>query len=451
MKKELDFYKDKPSRIFGTYFLNSVVGAMSVAIYVLFDTIFIGWGVGSDGLAALNIAIPVFNVMISLGMLLGVGGANSMSLFMGRGEDSEAREFFPITIGLGVVLSVVVTFLGMYYLEDIIYLLGADESIFSYTMDYIKPAVMFSWIYLFNFLLQTYIRNDGNPRLPMLAGVVSGVLNIFLDMLFIFKFKMGMRGAIVATLISTVVGMAMLLAHFRKKECSLSLRLPRDRKISALEILRKTGRVFKNGFPSFIIEISSGVIIMLFNNRLMTLLGVDGVSAYSIIANVNYIMMAVFNGSALAIQPAVSKNYGAREDKRVLEFLKLGEICCLAFGIIFTLSGYLFSDKLVYLFLDNPSASVCLISKISIEIYFLTYLFNGSNILCGMFLQAIEREGQSTVASVLRGIVLPSLLMFLLPVMFGKNAIWATVVVSEGACFALTFWFVCRAVRSLRA
>lgn len=443
MEKQIDFYTDKPSKIFKIYFANSVIGSMSVAIYVLFDTIFVGWGVGSDGLAALNIGIPIFNIMTGMGMLLGVGGATSMSLFMGRGETEEAKDFFPLTLAIGAIFGIVLTVIGICFLDEIIYALGADESIFLYTKDYVKPAVMFCWIYIFYYMLQVYIRNDGNPRLPMIAGVVSGVLNIFLDLLFIFKFNMGMGGAIKATLLSTCIGISILLFHFKDDKCTLTLKMPKN-------IFEKTLKIFKNGCPSLITELSAGIIVLLFNNRLMSLFGVDGVSAYSIIANVNYIMLAVFNGASLAIQPAVSKNIGASKNKRAIQFLKLGQICCISFGILFTLSGLLFSDKMVYLFLDNPSARVCMLSKISIEIYFFSYLFDGSNIVSGMFLQSAERSKESTVISVLRGVLLPAVGMFALPAVFGKNGIWATIVFSEVVTVIFTVIFIIITIKKLK-
>lgn len=444
MKEQLDLLNCKPRSIFFHYLTNAVVGSMSVAIYVLCDTIFVGQGVGENGLAALNIAIPIFNIMNAFGMLLGVGGATSMSILNGQGEEEKAKDFFTISFVVGVIFTIISTIIGIVFIDDIIYLLGADESIFLLTKDYLQPLMVFGGIYLFNYMLQVYIRNDGNPRLPMITGLVSGILNIFLDALFIFGFGMGMRGAIVATIISTICGILILLLHFKSERCTLVFKVPSNIKENLIRIIR-------NGLPSFVLEASSGLIIVLFNNRLMSLIGVDGVSAYSIIANINYIMLAVFNGTAQAIQPAVSVNIGALKVKRATEFLKLGSITCIVCGIIFAISGFCFSDFMVYLFLKNPSENVIAISSISIQIYFFAYFFDGSNIICGMFLQAAEKAKLSTTISIMRGVVLTIVGMFLLPYLFGVNGIWATVVFAEAITLVLSIIFVKTSIKKFKS
>lgn len=436
MKKQLDLLKCKPSKIFFSYLTNSVIGSMTVAIYILFDTIFVGQGVGSDGLAALNIAIPIFNVMNSIGMLLGVGGATSMSILKGQGEEEKAKNFFGLSCIVGLILAVIFPILSVFLIDDIIRLLGADQQIFELTKEYLQPLMYFCGIYIFNYLLQVYVRNDNDPKLPMFTGVVSGVLNIILDATFIFGFNMGMRGAVIATIISTVCGMSIMFLHFKQPNCTLVFKLP------SKDFLKDLLRIVRNGLPSFVFEASLGFIIILFNNRLINLIGVDGVSAYGIIANINYIMLAVFNGTAQAIQPAISVNTGALKVKRAKEFLKLGEITCAVCGVIFACGGFLLKDHLVYLFLDNPSANVIAISSISIQIYFFTYLFDGTNIVFGMFLQAAEKSKLSTTVSVMRGIALPIVGMYLLPYLFGVNGIWGTVTFAEAITLVFSIAFV---------
>ncbi|MEG1993955.1 MAG: MATE family efflux transporter [Oscillospiraceae bacterium] len=440
----MDLLTGKPSAVFKHYLSNAVIGSMSVALYVLCDTIFVGQGVGENGLAALNVAIPVFNVMTAFGMLLGVGGATSMSILRGQGEEEKAKDFFSLSVIIGVIFTIVCAIVGTVFIDQIIMILGANEVIFNLTKEYLQPLMVFGGIYLFNYLLQVYIRNDGNPRLPMITGIFSGILNIILDALFIFKFNMGMRGAIVATIISTICGILVLLTHFKSDRCTLVLKIPTNIKENILRIIR-------NGLPSFILEASAGLIIALFNIRLKTLIGINGISAYSIIANINYIMLAVFNGTAQAIQPAVSVNIGALKVKRAEQFLKLGAITCVICGIIFAVSGWLFSVNMVYLFLQNPSEGVVAISAISIRIYFFAYLFDGSNIVCGMFLQAAEKSKLSTAISALRGIILTIIGMYVLPLIFGVNGVWGTVVFAEAVTLIFSIIFVSSSLKKFRA
>ncbi|MEG1448986.1 MAG: MATE family efflux transporter, partial [Oscillospiraceae bacterium] len=127
----MDLLTGKPSAVFKHYLSNAVIGSMSVALYVLCDTIFVGQGVGENGLAALNVAIPVFNVMTAFGMLLGVGGATSMSILRGQGEEEKAKDFFSLSVIIGVIFTIVCAIVGTVFIDQIIMILGANEVIFN--------------------------------------------------------------------------------------------------------------------------------------------------------------------------------------------------------------------------------------------------------------------------------------------------------------------------------
>lgn len=427
MNKRVDLLKSDVKEIFIKYLIPSIAGMMGLSLNILFDTIFIGQGVGSEGLAALNIAIPIFNIFSSIALLLGIGGATAVSVSMGKKEYDKVNKIFTTSMIINVSIGIFLTVIGIFFTEKICYLLGATPDVLDMVKSYLGVIVWFSWAFLMSNTLTVFVRNDKNPRLAMWSMLIGNFANIVFDFVFIFIFNWGMKGAAIATTMSPVITILLLSTHFIRGNNTLKFKLDK------LKIDKNIiNRILKNGFPSFIMELSSGLIIFAFNMSISNIEGAIGVSAYSIIANISLVCVAIFNGIAQAIQPIISINYGAKKYERVQEALKLAIKTSVIFGAIFYVAGVLFPEKIVLLF-NSGDAKLMEMTCGGIKLYFIAFLFMGANIARVSYFQSIENSKASTLVSLCRGVIFVLISLLILPMILGINGVWITIPIVEVA------------------
>ena len=242
-----------------------------------------------------------------------------------------------------------------------------------------------------------------------------------------------MAGAVLATVTGTTLTVLILCTHFFSKENNLKL----VKNIS----FRKMGEILGNGMSSFILEVSNGVVTLLFNRQLLFYIGDIGVVVYGIISNTACVVISVSNGIAQTVQPILSANFGAGKRGRVLEARRLGLIAALSAGVVFAGSGYLFPVQLSHLFLE-PTEEILIMAVPAIHLYFASFLIGEWNILYGTYFQSVVRPGLSLLITLLRGVILNSILVFLLPALFGVDGIWITVTVSEFITALVTTYLI---------
>lgn len=436
MTKNIDLLNNNIYKLTSKFLLSSVLGTLAVSFYVLFDTIFIGQAVGSNGLAALNICLPIYTLLSAVGLLLGMGGGATFSLALGKKDTHTAHQVFTLSSVLGIIISLSFTALGLLFLEDIALMLGATPDILELVMEYMWYLFAFAPSFIMVHLLTVFVRNNGLPHIAMFSTILSGIVNIILDIIFLFVFDMGMAGAALATCISSVLALTMLTLTILKK--------PGDLKLKALTLdftLIKT--VFSIGLPTFIVEICSGIVIFLFNIVLLDTLGTVGVSAYGIIANIALMAMAVFNGIGQGIQPLISINHSAKEVDRVRSITRIGFIAALLVGIIFYVVGFFFRDGLVSLFVADDKVLLEVASS-AIPYYFIAFLLVGTNLIINYYYQAIGIAKYSIALSLSRGLIFILIGLFILPGILGTLGIWLVVPFAELAtlgCIGLFYIF----------
>jgi putative MATE family efflux protein len=426
MSHKVDFLKDDIKKLFMKFLIPSIFGSVMVSMYILFDTIFVGRGVGSEGLAALNISIPMYNVLFASGLLMGVGGATALSISIGQKKYDKLNEIFTYSIGISFLIGALITILGSIFIDELCYFLGANTENFYLVKEYLRIVIFFSISFIMVNTLSVFIRTDKAPKLAMWGTIIGSVTNILLDAVFIFSFGWGMRGAALATVASSVLSLCLLVYyHFIRGNTKLRIIKPSF----SFELLK---RITLNGIPSFIIEISSGIVIFAFNSVLDSIIGTIGISAYSIIANISLICVAIFTGVAQAIQPIISINYGAQKLVRVNKVVRLGLSFAGVFGIVFFAIGILFPRPIVSLF-NTDSVELMKITVRGINIYFIGFIIMGLNIVFGAFYQAIEYSMFSMIISVGRGIGFILIGLLILPRLISVDGVWATVPFAEAA------------------
>ena len=431
--KQIDMLHDPVRKVFVNYLIPSVSATMVTSIYILADTMMIGSGVGANGLAALNILLPMYSTFYGFGMMCGIGGSVLFGFSRGKGEEEEARGYFSTALLLAAILAVLSMTLCNIFFEPLLDFLGCTPAMREYAVPYGRILMTVSPTYICSCFLQAFVRNDGAPRLAM-AGVVSGgITNVVLDYVFIYVLRWGMAGAALATVIGTVLTIVILCGHFFQSDNHL--------KLGGGVSLKKAWDVLVNGMPSFIMELSSGVIMLLFNLQLLKYVGDIGVVVYGIVSNVALVVTSLSNGIAQAAQPMISANYGAGNHARVRESRTIGLVVAMGAGVLFTASGFLIPVPIAKLFLV-PTEQIIAMAVPAIKLYFISFVISEWNIICGTYFQAIVKPKLSLTITVLRGVALNSVLVFVLPAIFGVNGIWMVVTVSEIVTAAVVVWFM---------
>ena len=428
----MDILKDDVKKLYLKYFFPTVGSALITSIYILFDTIFIGQGVGANGLAALNIILPIYSVIFGIGYALGIGGSTVMAIERGRGHKEKADQVATLAIIIGFLSSIILVLILVLFIEDIAYMLGATEVTIELIKEYMSIINFGTIPFILGATMQGLVRADGVPKRAMVATITGGVLNIILDYIFVMPLGMGMFGAALATFISYCVSSTLVITHLLSKKNNIKL----NKNCFKFNYLT---RIIKCGIPSFFIEMSAGIVIYLFNTQLLKYVGNVGITAYSIISNSAMIVTSILNGICQTIQPLVSTNIGAKKLDRALALRKIALTVGTVFGVVYAFIGFLFPEVLINIFV-TPTEEILNIAIIAIRIYFCSFFVLGANMVIGGFFQAIEMPKVAILISVIRGLVLISIFVFLLPALFGINGIWMSVPLTEALTLILTLY-----------
>lgn len=429
-----NFTRDSVSRLFFRYLFPSIMGMLVTSIYILADTIVIGKGIGIDALAALNIVLPIFNIFFGIGLLYGVGGSVLMSVARGSGNIQTGQMYFTVSLILNILTSIVCTVLLFIYIEPLCHFLGATDVTMPYVKQYAPYVILGLSAFSCSSFLQTFVRNDGAPSLAMAGVITGGVLNIILDIVFVFPLGMGMRGAAIASVIGAGTTALIVSFHFFSKRNGLRLSFHGFS-------LRQIWKIMQTGFVSFIIEICSGILMFLFNMQLLRYAGEVGISVYSIICNIAIIFICLSNGITQAAQPIISTNYGAGLHERIDRVRRLGVITAGGICIVPTLAGLIIPNAFTYIFL-KPNEAILALSSSAIRIYFLAFVFLGINLFIVGYFQSTLKPQISLLLCLLRGLLLSGLFVLVLPLLWGVNGIWASVPLAECCTLLIAILFL---------
>lgn len=418
-----------PSKQFAKYVTSSVLGMLGLSCYILADTYFISAGIGELGLAALNIAIPVFNLISGIGLMTGVGAASRFSAYRAA-KDKRADVLFSHACAFGLAAGIVLTVGGALFSEKLCLLLGADGETLALTNEYLKTLMCTSLLFILNNILTAFVRNDGNPRLSMAAMMTGSFANILLDYVFIFPLRLGMFGAAAATASAPLISMLILSLHFITKANTFH---PMKCRISP----RLLCACLSMGIFSLITELSSAVVMILFNHSIFALEGNTGVAAYGVIANIALVAVSIFTGISQGLQPLASVSAAENDRKALARGLRLSLLLALFVSALLLLTAILFGEPITALFNKQGDAKLAALAERGLVLYFTGFFAAGINIVCAAFAAACARVRESFVISILRGAVLIVPAVLFLPEIAGTDGIWLSFPAAE----ALTLLF----------
>lgn len=409
---------------FARYSILSVLGTLGVSCYILADTFFIAKGLGTNGLAALNLAIPVYNFIHGTGLMLGMGGATKFTICKSQRHMEKIDQIYSNTVYLAGIFAMIFLFIGIFFSQPLALLLGAKGEVLAMTDTYLRWLLTFAPAFIMNDVLLCFVRNDGSPQLSMAAMLVGSFGNIILDYIFIFPMKMGIFGAILATGFSPIISMIMMLPHWLKKKNEFHfIRTGLD--------FRMVRQNLSLGFPSLIAQLSSGIVMITFNAIILSLEGNTGVAAYGVVANISLVIVAVYTGISQGVQPLISNYYGTGDREHIRRILRYAMvttavISCLIYAVV-----YFFADPVAGVFNSEGNLRLQQIAVDGLKLYFTSNLFVGFNIVIAIFFTSTEKTIPAHVLSLLRGLVLIVPLSFLLSAVWGMTGVWLTYPLTE--------------------
>ena len=421
---------------FFKYVSQNIFGLLGTSCYILADTYFIAQAAGTDGVTLLNLCLPIYNLIFAFGSMIGLGAATRYAILRAQG-DARAQRYFSNAIFSVCILAVPFMLVGIFRPDDLLRLMGGDADIVALGMNYARIFLMFTPFFMCNYVVASFVRNDGDPSLAMVATLSGSLFNVVFDYIFIFPMGLGLPGAALATAISPILSIAVCSAHFIKKSNTITF----VRKAPSVRLLAQSCQL---GISGFVGELSSGVTTTVFNFLLLRLAGNVAVAAYGVVANFALVATAIFNGVAQGAQPLVSQCYGKNEMAGARKLLLLG--CGTALGLAALLYGVVFgyTDALTALFNSENSALMAAFAHSGMRIYFVGYFFAGCNIVAAGYLGAVNRPAEASITSLCRGMVAIVVCSLVLSALFGMNGVWAAFPVSEAITLALTVFLLKR-------
>jgi putative MATE family efflux protein len=421
---------------FFKYVSQNIFGLLGTSCYILADTYFIAQAAGTDGVTLLNLCLPIYNLIFAFGSMIGLGAATRYAILRAQG-DARAQRYFSNAIFSVCILAVPFMLVGIFRPDGLLRLMGGDADIVALGMNYARIFLLFTPFFMCNYVVASFVRNDGDPSLAMVATLSGSLFNVVFDYIFIFPMGLGLPGAALATAISPILSIAVCSAHFIKKSNTITF----VRKAPSVRLLAQSCQL---GISGFVGELSSGVTTTVFNFLLLRLAGNVAVAAYGVVANFALVATAIFNGVAQGAQPLVSQCYGKNEMAGARKLLLLG--CGTALGLAALLYGVVFgyTDALTALFNSENSALMAAFAHSGMRIYFVGYFFAGCNIVAAGYLGAVNRPAEASITSLCRGMVAIVVCSLVLSALFGMNGVWAAFPVSEAITLALTVFLLKR-------
>lgn len=426
---------------FAKYVSQNILGMLGISLYILADTFFISLSEGANGIAALNLVLPVYSVIYAFGAMIGVGSAIRFAVLRAR-KEKNAEFFFANAIIWAFIFSVPFMVIGGIFPGKLIQLLGGDGTMLAVGVPYTRIFMLFAPFFMWNQICNAFVRNDGNPTLAMIATLSGSLFNTVMDYVLMFPLNMGMAGAALATAFSPVVGILICLLHFFSKKNSIKVR------VAGLSF-RRLCESCQLGVSAFVGEMSSGVITMVFNFLLLGIAGNIGVAAYGVIANIALVGTSVFNGVSQGAQPLLSEYYGKQELQSVRHVLKLGITTALLLAIGIYAIIFVGAEGIVGIFNSEQNMTLAIYAQEGLKLYFIGFLFAGLNIIGTGYLSAVETVSWAFAASVMRGFVAIVVCAFALSFLFGMTGVWLAFPVAEALTAVVTWLGIKRSHRRL--
>ena len=421
----MDFLNGRIKTIYFKYLSAAFGSSLITSIYSIVDMAMVGQYHGPEGSAALAVVAPVWNIIYSFGLLMGIGGSVLFSTIRGKadGDIKKSNEYFTASVIGSVILAAVIWLIIIFFDKNLLLIFGAQGNTLTLAREYVLPIKAAIPFFLFNQMLSAYLRNDKNPALATGAVLAGGIFNIFGDYFFVFTCDMGAFGAGLATAIGSTISFLVMLSHFFTKKNTLRLVKPEG-------LVRKLREITATGFSTFFIDVAMGILTILFNRQIMVYLGTNALSVYGVIVNISTFVQCCAYSVGQASQPIISTNFGAGRGERIRETLKYALGTVAVFSIFWTVVTMVIPNVFIRIFM-SPTPEVLEIAPGILRCYGISFLLLPLNVFSTYYFQALMKPKTAFIASVARGLVISGILIYLLPAVFGGDMIWFAMPITE--------------------
>ena len=437
-RDSIDFGKSDIPKLFRSIFIPTLFGMLFNVAFILTDGIFVGHGVGPEGIAVVNLIAPILMLVTGLGMLFGIGSSVVAAIHLSQENPKAARINVTLAFMAGITIAALLGLVLYLFPNGIMRLLGVSHDLMPMARTYYLWFIPTCLLVMSQTIGEFVIRLDGSPRYAMFANIIPAVINIILDYVFIFPCGWGLMGAALATDIGAGVGMLMTFYYmiFRPKQLSF-YRLKRTWTSLRLS-LRNVGYMFKLGLSAFIGEFAISIMMVTGNNVFGKYLGDNGIAAFSVICYLSPVVTMVYNAVAQSAQPIISFNHGARQGERVRRTFSHSLSISLFFGVLVTLIFCLFAPQIIAIFLESNTEPFTLASH-GLPLYAIGYVFVAYNFSVIGYFQSIEQANFATLLMLLRGCIFLIPAFLLMPMFFGVKGMWLAVPIAELLTFIVGF------------
>jgi putative MATE family efflux protein len=421
----------------------AIVGMLVNALYNIVDRIFVGRGVGVLGISATTVAFPIALIIMAFGMLIGIGAAATVSIRLGQQKKEEAEHILGNAFTLIVIISILVTTLGLIFEEPLLIMFGASKEVLPLAKQFVTIILMGVLLQNIGFGLNNIIRSEGNPKIAMLTMLIGAVLNTIFNPIFIFGLHLGIRGSALATIVSQTVCSVWVLSYFMGKKSVLKLRA-KNLKLNT-HIIKQ---IFAIGMSPFLMQLAASGINIIFNKDLQTYGGDTAIAAFGIINSVTMLILMPIFGINQGVQPIIGYNYGAKNFDRVKKALKLAilaatTLCTLGFVII-----QLFPRAIISVFSSN-NVELLNIGSSGIRIVLLMMPIIGFQIVSANYFQAINKAKIAIFLSLSRQVIILLPLLVILPNFLKLTGVWLAGSTADLLSSIVTGIFLFRELRHL--
>lgn len=427
--------KQNTSQMILRFSIPAIIAMVLTSCITIADGFFIGNYVGEEGIAAVNLGLPIIYLYLGVGLMVSIGGVAIAGMALGSGDRITANQVFRQTITTTITVSILISFIMVFCMTPLLGFLRADAQVTAYFKAYYGIMLLELPVMVVNSSLGMFIRGEGNPSYYMKVSILNVFLNIFLNYLFAGCMGKGIAGIAAASLISALVSLSCILYFFWRKA-----------KIYRLGRFRFSGKIFVqailNGSSEFIGEMSTGIAMFAYNWVIMRRIGVDGVTAFTIVGYVSYVFSMIVVGFGQGASPLISFCYGAQETRLAAEIRRRTNCYVFGIGTAFFLMMTAIGNWYGGIFVRSESIRTMIRS--GMFIFMVSFFFCGINAITSFYFTAIGKAFASAMISFSRGLFILLICIFLLPVLFGMKGVWMAAPVTEIITLCLTIYFLYR-------
>ncbi|MFK7730695.1 MAG: MATE family efflux transporter [Pseudomonadales bacterium] len=436
MTESYDPLTGPPGRVFLHYAIPSVIGLGALSSATVVTAIFMGNYVGVAALAAVNLSMPAISLLFAVAFMFAMGGSVITGKLLGEGDPAAACDVFTKIMLLAFGIAVAVAIPSLVFIDQVVSLLGANEETAGLLVDYLTILLWIAPLTTSSYTLYYFTMVDGRPILACSSLVVSSLVNVIMNWLFVVNMELGIVGAAMAMACSYLALLAVLVMHFIGPNANLRLQRPSGS-------WKPVGRAAVNGVSEFTNELSVGIVTLMFNWTLIKRFGTEGVAAFTVVEYVMFVGIMISYGFADAVQPLISKNLGARNIPRIYQFFRIGIVTTMALSLAMSALLFFVPELLIGVFMEESAETTMQIALGFAHYFWPAPLMIGANVMLTVFFTSTDQPLPSAIIAAARSLILPAAFLLLLPIWLGDTGVFITLPAAEfvALCLALFLFF----------